>query len=243
MNNIETKISNDETIIYFVRHGQTDDNKSRNWGSPDSTPLNDDGIWEALQVGDELAGIEFDMVIFSLTKRTHQTAYYVLLGKINRPKIIIDTALREMFLGSLPNLTPEGIVKSYGDVTKYPSEESKLQCPKIWKKRRGIPLSADDANDCYLDKWCDAETFQQSKRRTNHFLVEIAANYPGKKILVVGHSTGLKGAMRKAYRHPGTGKKLPFSAYKPETSSWVQLQVSQHTFKYIYSRRIRISTL
>lgn len=62
--------------VYFVRHGQSNDNAAAVMQSVHS-PLSDLGKIQAGQIADRLAEIPFDTLIASPLKRTKQTARYI----------------------------------------------------------------------------------------------------------------------------------------------------------------------
>ena len=62
-----------EKIVYFVRHGQSLDNASTVFQSPDS-PLTEKGREQAQKIADRVARISFDALIVSPFKRARETA-------------------------------------------------------------------------------------------------------------------------------------------------------------------------
>lgn len=65
-------------ILYFVRHGESQDNVDRVWSRPD-TPLTALGKKQALEAGRKLKkqGVQFDLIISSPLKRAHDTAFII----------------------------------------------------------------------------------------------------------------------------------------------------------------------
>lgn len=61
-------------MIYVVRHGETDWNKSGKMQGRTDIELNDTGRLQAEKVRDELSGVKFDFVFSSPLKRAVQTA-------------------------------------------------------------------------------------------------------------------------------------------------------------------------
>jgi len=62
-----------EKIVYFVRHGQSKDNVSPVFQSPDS-PLNNHGVQQAKSIADRAAKLSFEAIISSPFARAKQTA-------------------------------------------------------------------------------------------------------------------------------------------------------------------------
>jgi len=62
-----------EKTVYFVRHGQSEDNVSPVFQSPDS-PLSEKGRKQAENIANRVSKLSFDVVISSPLKRAKQTA-------------------------------------------------------------------------------------------------------------------------------------------------------------------------
>ena len=82
-------------MIYFVRHGQTDDNANGNlltgWSA---TPLNERGFAQARETAAALKDIKFDVCFCSPLLRTRQTLEEIL--KFHEGlSIIFDDRLKE----------------------------------------------------------------------------------------------------------------------------------------------------
>lgn len=88
-------------MIYFVRHGQTDDNANGNlltgWLA---TPLNKKGIAQAKEIAKELKDISFDICYCSPLKRTKQTLN-IILKYHQKLKVIFDDRLKERDYGEI----------------------------------------------------------------------------------------------------------------------------------------------
>src|SRR6185312_652494 len=59
--------------VYFVRHGQSIHNGTPVFQSPDA-PLSEQGVVQAQQIAERLAGVQFEVLISSPFPRAHQTA-------------------------------------------------------------------------------------------------------------------------------------------------------------------------
>ncbi len=61
--------------LYYIRHGQTDDNKAHHWGHYE-TPLNDTGRQQAIQAGKlaKAKGLAFGAIVASPQPRAVETA-------------------------------------------------------------------------------------------------------------------------------------------------------------------------
>lgn len=59
--------------VYFVRHGETDNNAEQKFNSPD-TPLSETGEKQALEIANRCARLPIELIVTSTMKRAEQTA-------------------------------------------------------------------------------------------------------------------------------------------------------------------------
>lgn len=118
-------------MIYFVRHGQTDDNVNGNiltgWGA---TPLNDVGLAQAKQVSKELKDIHFDLCFCSPLERTRQTLDEILKFHLNL-KVVFDDRLKE---------------RDYGEISGMPASVCKF---RRWNSNDEIPFKMETIPQMY----------------------------------------------------------------------------------------------
>ncbi len=112
-------------MIYFVRHGQTDDNANGNlltgWNA---TPLNAKGIEQAKEIAKELKNIRFDICYCSPLLRAKQTLNEIL--KYHKDlKVIFDDRLKE---------------RDYGEITGLPASICKF---RRWNANDEIPYKME----------------------------------------------------------------------------------------------------
>ncbi|HMI09621.1 MAG TPA: histidine phosphatase family protein [Candidatus Saccharimonadales bacterium] len=84
--------------LYFVRHGETDENVNMAGSPADDVSLNQLGIQQAKNLAVELKDVKFDTIISSPLNRTQQTAE--LVNEYHQLPIQLDTAWRERDLES-----------------------------------------------------------------------------------------------------------------------------------------------
>ena len=112
-------------MIYFVRHGQTDDNANGNlltgWSS---TPLNEKGFAQAREVAENLKNIKFDVCFCSPLYRTKQTLDEIIKYHKNL-NIIYDDRLKE---------------RDYGEITGQPASICKF---RRWNANDEIPYKME----------------------------------------------------------------------------------------------------
>ncbi len=82
-------------MIYLIRHGETDWNKSKVMQGQTDIPLNSNGIEQAKQISQKLKDVKFDIIFCSPLLRTRQT--FENLGRTE--KVIFDDRLKERNYG------------------------------------------------------------------------------------------------------------------------------------------------
>lgn len=202
-------------LIYFVRHGQTDDNAQKNWGGNDLKPLNDIGIQEAKKVCEDLKNVPFDRAFNSTTLRTHQTAQIIL--KDRRMIRCEDPFFNEMRIGPFKGMSHNEIITFFCKQTHYPHPSTKTSLPRLWEKLNGEPIL--DPNDCLLDQWRpDVDSFEDFRKKALVNIQKLAKDNLGKILLVVTHSTYIKCAANICTQ-------VPISLFKNKTGSWICVEV------------------
>ena len=112
-------------MIYFVRHGQTDDNANGNlltgWSA---TPLNEKGFAQACEAAENLKDIKFDICFCSPLLRTKQTLDEIIKYHKNL-NVIYDDRLKE---------------RDYGEITGQPANICKF---RRWNANDEIPYEME----------------------------------------------------------------------------------------------------
>ena len=107
--------------IYLVRHGETEENKSKYYYGSIDAKLNDNGKKQIVAVADKLKYVDFGRIFVSEKKRAQQSFEIIRKNTIyNKEKSgIVDKRLSEMNFGEF-----EG--KNYKEIEKlYPDEYKK----------------------------------------------------------------------------------------------------------------------
>ena len=117
-------------MIYFVRHGQTDDNVNGILTGWLSTPLNDKGLSQAIDTAEQLKNVHFDICFCSPLKRTKQTLFEILKYHEDMP-IIFDARLKE---------------RDYGSLT---GKNTKLWQGERWHENNPLPEETESISDMY----------------------------------------------------------------------------------------------
>jgi broad specificity phosphatase PhoE len=155
--------------LYFVRHGETEWNKSgRMQGRLDSS-LTEKGLEDAERLGEHLREMQFDEIISSPSTRTIQTAEK-LAGSCTAA-VRTDERLMEIHLGQWQGKTGEEIKKLFPEQYDYYWNE-----PEKYENPEG-------------------ETFLDVKTRLAAFLLELGDSRSSGKILIVTHAVVIKTAV------------------------------------------------
>ncbi len=112
-------------MIYFVRHGQTDDNANGSlltgWSA---TPLNEKGFSQARETAENLKDVKYDICFCSPLLRTRQTLDEIIKYHKNL-KVIFDDRLKE---------------RDYGEITGQPASVCKF---RRWNANDEIPFKME----------------------------------------------------------------------------------------------------
>ncbi len=150
----------DHSILYIVRHGQTDWNVQRLIQGQTDVPLNKTGEVQAGKLSEKLRGINFDAAFSSDLSRAKKTAEIITMEK----KIAVSTtnALRERYFGKFQG-------HSFGN-------------------NKNIAKMIDNLKKLDKDSEGEIENDEALMGRFITFLREVAVAYIGKTVLVVTHA-------------------------------------------------------
>lgn len=154
------------TRFYLIRHGQTywnQENRMQGQFETDLTPL---GERQAIALGEHLKGIAFDKVYSSPQRRAVKTTQ-LIIGERPLP-IQTDDALKEILMGDWQGILIEDLKRD------FPAE-----IDLFWNHP-----------EQYKRETC--ETYEEVRIRAAEFMERVAAENPGKNILVVTHGALLK---------------------------------------------------
>lgn len=116
--------------FYFVRHGETDWNKTQKIMGRSDIPLNENGILQAQAVAEKIQALPIDIIISSPLKRARATAE-IIGNKIHRA-IAIENNLQECCWGIM-----EGKIKGDCSYNNVPFE------PEKWWQQGIVPTGAE----------------------------------------------------------------------------------------------------
>jgi broad specificity phosphatase PhoE len=147
------------TLLFLVRHGETEWNSQQRYQGQTDIKLNAKGRRQARAAASRLSKIKFSAVYASDLKRAAECAE--IIAAPHKLKVQTDAALRERCFGVL-----EGLTRSEGQKHSW------------WK--------AFEASDAFAAP-PGGETRGQMRRRVVAFAKKIAARHEGENILIVAH--------------------------------------------------------
>ncbi|MHB1708144.1 MAG: histidine phosphatase family protein [Thermoplasmataceae archaeon] len=149
------------TVIYMLRHGQTDYNIKGLWHGGKSGSLNEAGVKQAEKAAMTLLDAGIDIILSSDSDRAIETAAIV------SEKISVPLAGRYPIFGD----------RGYGEAECLTSSEI--------SRRYGITVA--NVLDPAIDKIPQAESVQSLRSRAIKARDLICSNFPGKTVLVTSH--------------------------------------------------------
>jgi broad specificity phosphatase PhoE len=154
------------TILYIVRHGETEANTGKIMQGQIDSPLTKNGIAQVKNLAAKIKHVRFKAAFSSDLLRAKRTAEMVLLDR--KLAVVTSKALRERHYGRF-----EGRLKAeYENELKHLLEKrNKLS----WKERLNFRLEED------------IETDGEIIARFITFVREVAVAYKGKNVLIVTH--------------------------------------------------------
>lgn len=154
------------TTVIFCRHGETDWNLLKKFQGHRDIPLNSAGITQAEQLAKALQGHDLAAVVVSPLKRARQTGQAI--ANLARVQVNVDERLRERELGIMQGLTAEEVRAAHPDVWN------------AWKTQQAFPAAAE------------VEPGEYVVERVESVLFDLARQYPGRRVAVVGHGAALR---------------------------------------------------
>jgi broad specificity phosphatase PhoE len=86
-------------LLYFIRHGETDDNRNNLWMGRKDLPLNQTGIHQAKAAAKKFATLPIELIITSPLIRARQTAELIAQQHPRSPAVRIADWLTERDFG------------------------------------------------------------------------------------------------------------------------------------------------
>jgi uncharacterized phosphatase len=114
------------TLLYLVRHGETDWNRARRIQGATDIPLNDLGRAQAAEAGDLLARRAFDRVVASPLSRAAETGA-IIAARLGLPAPELVPAVAERRYGDAEGLTGSEVEQRFPAGTPVPGRESRRQ--------------------------------------------------------------------------------------------------------------------
>lgn len=151
-----------QTLLYTLRHGLTELNRSKRTGGRLDVPLLDEGRAQAEEARHHFDGTPLDVVISSGFQRAIETA--VIVTGWRREDILIDDLAAERSFGEMEGLTRDEILQRFSFVVYLPIEHVK-----------------------YSLNPPGGESFEALRVRARAFLQKTLSAHRGRRILVSSH--------------------------------------------------------
>ena len=184
---------NHMTVLYAVRHGETEWNLQGRQQGQLNSPLSEAGIKQAYLLAEGLGGRKIQVLYGSDLGRAAETAN--IIGSALGLGVHFDRRLRERHLGTLQGLTKDEFH------TRFP-EESHL---------------ADSGDPDY--RYPSGESARERHRRCVACCSDLAARHPGGRVLIVTHG----GVMSSLFHHAlgvALGQPRRFSLFNAAINSF-----------------------
>jgi broad specificity phosphatase PhoE len=186
-----------DTLLYLVRHGETDWNRERRLQGTLEVPLNGTGIAQARQLAGHFTALPIACVTSSPLIRSSATAE--VLAKARGCPLRIDARLREIDHGSWSGLTMAEIAR------RFPSLVENDQ----------LTSEAFDVSG--------GESLLEVSRRVSDVLADLLSWHDGQSVVVVGHGVTL--AVMSCAAHAVDPAR--FDAHMPRNAAGVVLTFSE----------------
>lgn len=155
-----------QTTVIFCRHGETEWNLMKKFQGSIDIPLNEAGSAQAEQLAKSLQVHDLAAVVASPLKRACQTGQ-AIAGAAGL-QVRVDERLRERELGIMQGLTAKEVRMKHPDVWR------------AWKTQQAFPAAAE------------VEPGPEVVARTESVLFDLARQYPGRTVAVVGHGAAIR---------------------------------------------------
>ncbi|MFC4323017.1 histidine phosphatase family protein [Litchfieldia salsa] len=155
--------------LYITRHGETVWNTQKRLQGWSDSELTENGINNAIALGNRVQEVEFDAIYTSPSQRTVSTAN-LIIGEREIP-IIIDHNLKEINMGDWEGQTSSDIEENYSK-----------EFYSFW-------------NTPHLYHSINGESFDELRHRVLNSIISIQEKYSTGNILIVTHAVVIKTLM------------------------------------------------
>ena len=160
-------------VFYIFRHGETDWNRERRCQGHTNTPLNENGLLQALDLAERLLPIPLEVVVTSDLERAFVTGKTVAEKK--SIPLIVDARLREMSYGQAEGMLFDEAVNSFG--------------PELWQRLQSFKSEHDDVG------FPGGETRKISRERFLAVLTHLIETTTHQTIGISTHGGALRNAL------------------------------------------------
>lgn len=121
-------------MIYFIRHGETDLNKTKTFQGHLDIPLNKKGIVQANLALESSKSIRIDKIYYSPLSRAKKTAE--IINSFHNAPMFADDRLKEIYMGSLQGKNPNKLKEfdkllAFSNPERFGGESHEEFCSRI----------------------------------------------------------------------------------------------------------------
>ena len=153
------------TTLFWVRHGEADNNRHQRFGGWSALPLTDRGRRQADAVARVIAGLAPTAIVSSDLARAHATAEAI--GKAAALPVTADTDLRERSLGRFDGMT----------FLDAQASDPALYARMLGRDPEALPEGAETTDAVFS--------------RVARAIDRVVAGHPGGRVVVVSHGIAL----------------------------------------------------
>ncbi len=153
------------TVVYLIRHGETDWNIEGRWQGQADVSLNENGLKQAVLIAGKLREVNLQAIFSSDLIRAIQTAQEI--ARLQGLRIIIDKRLREIHQGDWQGMLVSDIKEKYAEK---------------FRQRMTDPYSVAPPG---------GETAREVKDRVMNALNDIIKDYPAGNVAIISHGFAL----------------------------------------------------
>lgn len=163
---IATNIGGGQCLLYFIRHGRTEQNTEKRFQGHSDTDLDEMGLWQARRLARRMADYPIDAIYTSDLARAVQTAE-PLAERFAIPAVA-RADLREIDVGSATGMTKAELLRQYPALFG-----------EVWHR---VPFPG-------------GESYDETASRVSQAAREIAAAHMGQCVAVITHGGAIRGAI------------------------------------------------
>ncbi|GLG96291.1 Phosphoglycerate mutase [Gryllus bimaculatus] len=197
------KVCSTQHTVVFVRHGESEWNRRNIFCGWYDADLSEEGIQQAVKIGEQLKDFDFDIIYTSLLRRAYDSVEMVLKTMGKTITVIKAWQLNERHYGALTGLNKAETAEKYG-----------LEKVQIWRRSYDVlppPMEKDHHlynaivnNPVFLQHGIEekdipkTESLKTTLSRVLPYWENVIGPVikEGKRVLIIAHGTSLRGLVK-----------------------------------------------